>query len=85
MSEVGADALQGKEESIAGRHTFEVTDQSRVIANGMLVSLTPCGHSEVQKSARTTSKEGWEVKRGDKVMVYNATVVFKKLEELEAV
>lgn len=77
MSEVGANALQGNEEFIEGRHTFEVTDQSRVIASGMLVSLTPNGHSEVQKSARETDSKGWEVKKGDKVMVYRATVVFK--------
>lgn len=72
MPDIGADALKGKEEYIDGHHTFTITTQKRVVARGMMVSLTRVGEKKVEIMSKTTGKEGWDISEGDKVDVYNA-------------
>jgi len=78
MPEVGAIAIQGKKEYIDGLHTFTVITPSTVSASGMMVSVTRAGQSQAEKTAKTTGEKGWKVSEGDKVMVYNAEVVFQE-------
>ena len=76
MPEIGADALEGTKETIKGYHTFTVTNQQIVKANGMMVQLVPAGKSQAQKTAKSTGDAGWGVREGDKVIVFNVDVVF---------
>lgn len=76
MPEVGADAVRGKKEYINGPHTFTVTTQKSVRASGMMVSVTRAGQTHAEKTSKTTGERGWEVNKGDTVLVYNAEVVF---------
>ena len=77
MSDVGADALQGKKEYIKGPHTFTVTTQTIVFANGLMVSITQAGQKQAGKTAKSSGDSGWSVSEGDKVMVYEAEVWFE--------
>ena len=76
MPEVGADALRGTKETIKGLHTFAVTNQESVKADGMMVQLFPAGKSQAQKTAKRTGEAGWSVGKGDRVMVFDVEVVF---------
>lgn len=76
MPEVGDDAIQGKKEYINGLHTFTVTTQKSVLASGMMVSITRAGQTHAEKTSKSTGECGWEVNKGDTVLVYNAEVVF---------
>jgi len=77
MPQTGADALQGKKEYIHGFHTLTVTTQTKVYADGMMVSIVRAGESNAEKTAKSTGEEGWSVKRGDEVRVYNVDIKFE--------
>lgn len=74
MPDIGADALQGKKEYIKGNHTFTVTTQTKVIANGLMVSVIRAGQPKAEKTMKSTGDTGWSVSEGDKVRVFDAEV-----------
>ena len=78
MSETGVDALGGKNERISGFHTFTVEDQTRVIANGMMIMIYGKGQAQARWHGKETGAEGQIVSEGERVQVYNADVEFKK-------
>lgn len=75
MSKVGELALRGIEEYIVGPHTFTITTQTKVKANGLMVQHDPL--DATGKQAKRTGDKGWILKEGDKVIVYKAHVVFE--------
>jgi hypothetical protein len=77
MSQVGELALQGTKEYIIGPHTFTITTQENVKANGLMVQLDPSDKDANGKQAKSTGVNGWTLKKGDKVRVYKAYVVFE--------
>lgn len=73
---VGEDALSGIKEHIEGFHTFTVTNQSKVIADGLMVGIIPAGESVQATTGKSTGTDGWKVSQGDKVRVYNVDIEF---------
>lgn len=49
----------------------------RVMARGMMVSLTRVDKKKAEKMSKSTGDDGWSIHRGDKVDVYNAHVVLR--------
>lgn len=77
MTEIGENALNGIEEYIEGPHTFTVTVQEKVRADGMMVQIKRAGKSFPEKPAKRTGQAGWSVKKGDEVLVYRANTRFE--------
>lgn len=73
---VGEDALSGTKEHVLGFHHFTVTEQTKVIATGVMVGITPAGESVEKVTAKTTGDEGWVVKKGDVIRVYDVHIEF---------
>ena len=78
MSETGTDALGGKNEHIPGFHEFTVGDQTRVIANGMMIKIYGKGQSQARWHGNVTGTGGETVSEGERVQVYKANVEFTK-------
>lgn len=77
MSAEAAGALWGTKVYIKGQHTFEVTNQQSVIAEGGAIMIFPPGQTQAEWSGKDTGKAGKPVKQGYKVFVNNASVVFQ--------
>lgn len=73
----GEDALNGIKEHVEGFHHFEVAHQTRVIADGVMIGIFRAGQTTQEKSGKKTGEEGWTVKKGDIVRVYNVNIVFQ--------
>lgn len=73
---VGEDALSGIKEHIEGFHTFTVTNQSKVIAEGLMVGIIPAGQTIQTITEKSTGADGWTVGQGDRVRVYNVDIEF---------
>lgn len=78
MPGVGDDALGGKKEYINVKHVFHVTDQSAVVAEGLVVMIFPPGQTTAVWYGSDTGPEGQTVSEGFRVMVYKANVEFKR-------
>lgn len=74
--QVGDDALNGIKEYIDGDFTFTVTDQKRVIADGMMVMIFRPGEDNACFHRKETGPDGYSVSKGYTVEVRKANVVF---------
>lgn len=77
MPDIGAAALQGIEEQIEEKHTFEVDNQTRVIANGLAIWIFEPGSDNSEWYGTDTTPDGKPVSKGYKVTVWKAKVKFK--------
>jgi len=58
MPEIGALALQGKKERIDGWHTFTVTTQTKVYAEGLVVQIQREGEKKGRKDRKSHRERG---------------------------
>ncbi|KAH0496144.1 hypothetical protein TgHK011_003523 [Trichoderma gracile] len=69
--------LNGKRRYIEGWHVFSITDQKRIIAEGT-IQIFPRGNNVPRWDGESTGEGGQPLQTGDRILVYNTIVEFKK-------
>lgn len=76
MLDISVDTLSGKKEHIVGWYIFIVRDQSKIIAEGLMIMIYLVDSETSRWHGKSTGAEGRLVIKGEWVQVYNVDIEF---------